>query len=309
VIDCGQRGLYGGTDIWSTSWRVRESLGNHHEASDALQRWGLLASALSGRTLQVATAPGQPPWTDGNTVYLDPGASVRNQLKALAVQASLLAAGSLAPDIARRLSRHPALTRRYLGLEGHRALAANESLLPPAARSLVDRDMAGRSDSPAASLALALSRAVIGDAPACFGVIRARNLLVSIRRGRASSAHGAHVPRRQRNSLASLDGIDHDDFDDVVDIFSSPVGSGGALGRLFTTMLGVVRRLNDGGPLGADAPTHRRRSGARGGGNAVFSTGVSSLEEDNAVSEGHGTKYPEWDIHRRCYRPDWCTVQ
>src|SRR5262249_3608222 len=25
--------------------------------------------------------------------------------------------------------------------------------------------------------------------------------------------------------------------------------------------------------------------------------------------QGRGTKYPEWDVHRRRYREDWCTVQ
>jgi nitric oxide reductase activation protein len=30
------------------------------------------------------------------------------------------------------------------------------------------------------------------------------------------------------------------------------------------------------------------------------------LEE--AVAEGRGTQYPEWDIRRHRYRPDWCTV-
>jgi hypothetical protein len=102
----------------------------------------LLASALSGRALRVAPGePGEPAWTDGRSVFVDAGASARDRLEALAVQASLLAAGSLEPDVVRRLTRRPALARRYLAVEGHRALAASEDLLPPSLRSLIDRDL------------------------------------------------------------------------------------------------------------------------------------------------------------------------
>ena len=103
----------------------------------ALERLGLLASAISGRALQVAPGePGEPAWTDGRVVFVDADTSTREQLEAVAVQASLLAAGSLEPDVVRRLTRRPALARRYLAVEGHRALAAIEDLLPPSVRSL-----------------------------------------------------------------------------------------------------------------------------------------------------------------------------
>jgi nitric oxide reductase activation protein len=42
--------------------------------------------------------------------------------------------------------------------------------------------------------------------------------------------------------------------------------------------------------------------------NAVFSTRITGNMEQAPV-EGRGTKYPEWDIHRRRYRQNWCTVQ
>ena len=77
------------------------------------------------------------------TVFVDADTSTRDQLEALAVQASLLAAGSLEPDVVRRLTRRPALARRYLAVEGHRALAANEHLLPLRVRSLIDGERRG----------------------------------------------------------------------------------------------------------------------------------------------------------------------
>lgn len=279
------------------------------EDTNGLGRLGILASAISGYTLEVrSVASGEPPWTDGRVVYVDDEQRKRHQLEALAVQASLLAQGSLAPDILRKLTRRPAAARRYLAVEGHRAMAAIEGLLPPFARSLIDCDVATRTDSPEASLALALSREPIPDPPGAFGAIRARNVLAARDRAAASAAPGEHIPRRQRNQeLAELDEDDDQEADDVMDVFSSPVGGAGVMGRLLQKMLGMVRQLSGGGPPGADAPTHRSRWGARGGGRAVVSTAQASAF-DEAFGEGHGTTYPEWDVHRRRYRPDWCTV-
>src|SRR5436309_14134996 len=105
-----------------------------------LDRLRLLASAFAGRTLEVAAAePGEPTWTDGATVYVDAAATRAHQVRGLGVQASLLAAGSLEPDVLRRLARRPALAQRYLALEGHRALAANDDVLPPVVLRILDR--------------------------------------------------------------------------------------------------------------------------------------------------------------------------
>lgn len=276
---------------------------------DDLERLGLLASALSGSPLQVAALEaGGPAWTDGKTVFIDPGSDVRDRLQALTVQASLLAAGSLAPEVIGKLTRRPALARRYLAIEGHRALVANDQLLPPVVRSLVDCDIAARTDSPAASLAAAHSGQQTGDPPANFGAIRARNLLASRRHGDRSVA-GEHIPgRRSGKKSIELDEDENGDGGDVVDTFSSPVGGGGAIGTLLQKMLGVVRQLGEGGSPGADAPTHRTRSGARGGASFVFSGRQVDAMGDDADARS-GATYPEWDVHRRRYRPNWCTVQ
>lgn len=167
-------------------------MANDDVIAERVQRLNLLASALSGYALRVAPVePGTPAWTDGRTVFLDSEASTRSQVEALAVQASLLAAGSLEPNVLRRLVRRRTLARRYLAVEAHRALAANSTMLPPRVRSLIDRDMAARSDSPAASLEVALSRQPIADPPEVFGVIRARNVLVGKTAHRRRSRTGA----------------------------------------------------------------------------------------------------------------------
>lgn len=272
------------------------------------ERFGLLASALSGSTLQVAAGEkGEPAWTDGNTVFIAPGGDTGDRLQAIAVQASLLAAGSLAPEVTRKLARRPKLARRYLAIEGHRALAANEDMLPLFLRRLIDYDVATRVESPAASLAAARSREAIADPPATFGTIQARNLKASTKTTENEGTAGAHNPRRQSaRELAELEDDETDD-DDVDDIFSSPVGGGGAIGKLFQRMLEVVRKLGGGTP-GADSPTHRTGKGRQGGAATVSSTAVQE-PVDAAAGESDGIKYPEWDMHRQRYRPDWCTVR
>src|SRR5512143_524130 len=131
---------------------------NDRADSETVARLGLLASAISRRPVQVAAAaPGEPAWTDGAVLYLDACTSARERLESLAVQASLLAAGSLDHGIVRGLVRRPAVARRYLAVEGHRALATMDAFLPPAVRSLIRSDVAASSDSPAASLSAAKS--------------------------------------------------------------------------------------------------------------------------------------------------------
>jgi nitric oxide reductase NorD protein len=275
-----------------------------------LERFGLLASALSGSALHVAPVEtGEPAWTDGNTVFIDPGLDTHDRLQALAVQASLLAAGSLAPEVMRKLVRRPKLAKRYLAIEGHRALAANEDLLPLHVRRLIDYGLATRVDSPIASLAAARCREAIADPPTNFGTIHARKLKAAISATENDGTAGAHNPRRKSDrELAELADDQTDDGDDVHDIFSSPVGGGGAIGKLFQRMLGVVRKLGAGGTPGADSPTHRSRTGRQGGANTVYSAAMHEPVDD-AAGDSDGIKYPEWDVHRQRYRPDWVTVQ
>ncbi len=275
---------------------------------DGPQRLALLASALAGRTLAVAAgAEGEPAWTDGITVFVDAAAPPARQLESVTVQASLLACGGLEPDLLRKLGRRASLARRYLAVEGHRALAANDELLPSSVRSVIDVGLAARVGSPAESLEVAVNGDV-ADPPASFGVLKPRTLLATHATVAQTDVEAAHSPRRDPSkNLAELD----DDADGVVgddtDPFSSPVGGGGAIGKLLQRMLSRVRQLNGNGPPGADAQTHRSHNGIRGAG-MVTSTATPASEGDDDVDGGEGRKYPEWDVHRRRYRPDWCTV-
>lgn len=278
------------------------------EARPDVARLGLLASALAQRPLQVAPgAPGELAWTDGKVIFVDASESRRAQLESLVVQASLLAAGSLDHDIVRRLGRREALARRYIAVEGYRALAAAESFLPSSLSALLAARIGPKSDCPEASLAAAQSRADIGAPPDSFGAIHARRFIAAMRRTQGATSSRPTVARERRLALQLADDSTSDGERDP---FASPVGGGGAIGKWLSKMLTAVRQVQGGGsPGAADAPTHWTRRRARGNGKAVFSTVAANAIEDSAASdEKRGTTYPEWDVHERRYRSDWCSV-
>jgi nitric oxide reductase NorD protein len=271
---------------------------------------GMLASAFAGRPMAVAgQRPGEPAWTDGHTVFVDTLSATC--LKTIAVQASMVAAGSLDSEIARRLARHPRLARRYLAVEGHRALVSNADVLPRTLCRLADADLAGRSDSPAASLRIASGKSAIEDPPAEFGIIRAAKILAAGAQA-AKPADGeqpGHVPRSERaRELEELDDGEIDDTDNP-DLFTSPVGGGGSIGKWLKKMLSSARKTGSGGgPPGADSPKHRTRSSRRGA-DAVRSLASVAGEEVDDDPAADGLRYPEWDVNRKAYRPHWCTVR
>jgi Mg-chelatase subunit ChlD len=270
------------------------------------ERLAMLASALTGRTVATADGvPGEPAWTDGVTIFLDPEALPEAQLESLVVQASLLAGGSLEPTIVRKLARRPALTRRYLAVEGRRALAANAALLPPALRPFLAQHR-GHPEiaTPAESLAVAAESRSIADPPPSFGVIRVQALL----KHAEHSTHGPRLPRVSTGQLRDSTELDPDPADTGADPLSSPVGAGGAIGKLLGRLTSGVRRIGGGGPPnGGGQGLHTGRvNGAVGV--------VASTASRNRMGAGPGDgqsgelRYPEWDLHRAGYKANWCTV-
>ncbi len=288
---------------------------------DRLQALGMFASALAGRPVAVAgLQPGELPWTDGQTIYVDPAARGRARLealKAVAVQASMIAAGSLDPDVLRSLIRHPRLARRYLAVEAHRALITNSDLLPGILASMGNRDIASRSDSPAVSLSIAEGRAAIDEPAPEFGVIRAAKVLAGCSRTAKQQDRESprHVPRgRGPEKLDEFDDGEIDDSDDP-DMFTSPVGGGGFIGKCLKKMLSSARKTGTGGgPPGADTPTHRTNrtnSGIRGlqAVSSLASISSEDVDDDEAKTAADGVTYPEWDVTHKSYRHAWCTVR
>ena len=272
----------------------------------------MVASALAGRSVAVAALHrGEPSWTDGQTIFVDLAAGA-GVLESIAVQASLIAAGSLDVETVRPMSRKSRLTARYLALEGHRTLAANADLLPGVLARLSDPAIASRTDSPAASLSVATSNEEVSDPPAAFGVMRVKKVLAAGERAVKQVDHDTvgHAPRRDgEQELEELDDGEVADPDGGRDLFTSPVGGGGFIGKWLKKMLGSQRQSDGsgGGPPGADAPTHRTNSANRGA--RAVSSMASVFFDDQADVESGGVTYPEWDVNRKVYRPDWCTVR
>src|ERR1700735_3324530 len=276
------------------------------EGADAgrLHNFVMFATAFAGRPVAVdEQLPGDPPWTDGRTVFIDTSAPFRANLEAIAVQASMIAAGSLDPDVVRPLARHSRLARRYLAIEGHRALVANAAVLPRVLTSLGTADVAVRSGSPAESLIVASGNGQIDDPPAEFGIIRATKVLaVSARAAKQIEQEApAHVPRREQSQQLTDLGDDEAEDSDDPDLFTSPVGGGGFIGKWLKKMLSSARKTGSGGgPPGADTPTHRTNSGKRGA-NAVSSLASTAGEDvDDPKTAADGVRYPEWDATRKC---------
>ncbi len=255
-----------------------------------------------------AGAPHGAAWTDGSSIFVDPDAEPALQRESLAVQAALLGAGSLDREMTTAVARRPALSRRYLAVEGHRALRVHEALLPPSVLRRIDWDVALRADSPAASLALAAGRDHIDDPPAVFGAIRPRHMGVGAASPPQKDALRPHLPRRGSDSeLRQLDDAE-DDVGPVIDLLSSPVGGGGGIGRLLKRLFGDTR--SDGvGPPGADAPTHGSRRARGRTTSATLSSATAGLSDLAATGRSRSTKYPEWDGRQRwcLLKPDWCT--
>lgn len=276
----------------------------------SLPQLSILASALAGRDVVVEYAEaGVPSWTDGGVIFVDAGLEYRKQVQSLCVQCALLSAGSLQPEIVRKFVRKPELAKRYLAIEGHRALSVLGDVLPMSLLELIDTGLAARSESPAASLAIAIGKDTLPDHQDVFGIIKPRALLASQAYVGGSASEGKHVPRQQSDKpLEELSAEADQNDEDVEDAASSPVGGGGGLGKLLQKMFEMVRQIKGGGSPGAEAATHWSRSGPRAKVQALRST-MRAESVDDASGKGAGILYPEWDVHRRCYRPDWCTVQ
>ena len=273
-----------------------------------LSRFELLASAIAGRNVTIETTDQKGgAWTDGATIFVLDGSPTPMAIRCVVMQAALLGAGSLDGEVLERLMRSTKLCRRYLSVEGHRALAALDPMLPPSARRLCDPAIAALSTSPSRSLAIASADQVLDDPPEAFGVIRPRRLRRLVDAPGSDPAPAAYQPRSPgRDLLTDLD----DDVEDPLegpDFLSSPVGGGGAIGRL---LKGLLRsgRSSSSGPPGSDAPTHRSRRGTRA--SRDFGLAPATLPEaaPGDVFAPRGATYPEWDVHRGRYRPDWCTV-
>ena len=152
--------------------------------------------------------------------------------------------------------------------EGRHALVRTPYLIPAALSDLLDKSRPG-STSPADSLVLASSKIELPQPPTDFGVLRPKSVIAA-QWSAATQAdqHGAgHVPPAKL-AKAELEELDDGEIDDSggADLFTSPVGGGGAIGNWLKKFPNSARSTDDsgGGPPGADTPTHRTNRSNRG---------------------------------------------
>lgn len=278
-------------------------------------RFRFLASFLAGRPLGVAeAAAGEPAHTDGRTVFVSAGRPVPEQRREVLVQSALLSAGSLDRPRVRALRGRPRLARRYLALEGSRGLAELALRIPLAAGLRPEAEPTTRSADE--SLEVARSRRTVADPPEWFGAIRPSRLL-----GAASAGPGVRPGDGDlRLPFQPTEVPDaHDDGDDdrepgeksrLLGLFENPLFDSSRVSELLYKLFGASRSPGE-GAAGGEMPVRAlRRVGSVGPDARPLPVPLhfTTRGTPGAAAGVGGALYPEWDVHRNRYRPEWCRV-
>jgi nitric oxide reductase NorD protein len=276
-------------------------------------RFRLLATFIADRSVEIAEAPAeQPAHTNGDVIFVSSGASVADQRREMLVQSALLGAGSLDSHVVKSLRARPSVARRYLALEGHRALAALAEQIPVAADLCPGQRPS--TASVAESLEIAKGRMHAPDAPPWYGVIKPSQLLAS---SAAAGARPGDKDLRLEFDVLDLPEAD-DDADDnersresrILKLFDNPLFKTQTLSDYMRKLLGNSRSRTDDAP-GAELAVRAMRRAHDAGPNArPLPTRIHFTDDGKpgaAIGVG-GRLYPEWDVFNNRYRPDWCRV-
>ncbi len=276
-------------------------------------RFRLLATFIAGRTVDVAEAPaGEAAHTNGQVVFVSAGRSVAEQRREMLIQSALLGAGSLEQRLVKALRARPSLARRYLALEGRRALAELAGQMPLAATLLFEGEPSTATADE--SLEMAKGRAKVAEPPEWFGVIRPSRLLAT------SAGPGAQATDKHlRLQFDPIDLPEADDDDDdseqsgeskILKLFDNPLFTSRTISDYLRKMLGDSRSPAD-GAAGAEMQVRSIRRTHEVGANArPLPTRIRFTDDGKpgaAVGVG-GALYPEWDVYNDRYRADWCRV-
>ena len=275
-------------------------------------RFRFLATFLAGRSLGVTEASaGEAAYTDGRFVFVSAGRSVSEQRREVLVQGALLGAGSLDHRWVRALRGRPKVARRYLALEGHRALAALGAKLPLAA----ELRPAGEPTTSTAggSLEVARGRRRVAAPPEWFGVIRPSRLLAAPAGGPGARAGDSDL-RLDLDPTRLPEAQDDGDAPQgmeskLLKLLGSPLASS-TLSDLFNKMFGSSRSPGE-GAAGGEMPVRSLRRvdgvGATARPLPVRLRFTTRGAPGSAAGVG-GALYPEWDVHNGRYRPEHCRV-
>lgn len=269
-------------------------------------RFGLLASAITGRRMMI-TCITDPAGTDGRAIWVEPSGDVRAQVL---LQAALLRAGSLEAVVVRQLFGRPSLTRRYLAVEGRRALLEISNLVANGVCPEVDR-LSMIVSSPEESLAVARSRVRVPTAPVWFGQIRPRQLLASGALAAGDEAIARALGQRALGVPEEMPDEQDDDEDEydsrsIFEAVATMLGDN-PLARVLRNQLGT-RDRSVSGP-GGQGGTATGNVGRRSRGNSMVIE--APREWDVIARDLVGPRlhlYPEWVDSRAEFRPNWCSV-
>jgi Mg-chelatase subunit ChlD len=275
-------------------------------------RFKMLASALARRSVAVVSLPGEAAHTDGLRVFVTAGSPLEEQRRQVILQAALLGSGSLDDALVKRLRTRPKVAGRYLALEGRRVLAR----LPGRIASIPTLAEAGDplTASATESLDVAEGRQPVPGPPDWFGQIRPSYLL-----GKAPPAAGTR-PSVTDLKLAltpnALPEADEDDTELAVEstllkLFQHPLSKSKAVSSFLAKLLGTSRSLSLTDAGGGVLPVGALRSVESVGPDARPAPVPFRFGNDDAPGAAGrlgGSLYPEWDVHKQQYRPEWCRV-
>jgi Mg-chelatase subunit ChlD len=276
-------------------------------------RFRFLASFIAGRSLGVAEAAlGETAHTDGCFVFVSAGRPVWEQRREVLLQAALLGAGSLDHGRVRSIRGRPKVARRYLALEGRRVFAELALRVPLAAALRPDGEPI--TSSADESLKVARGRGKVADPPQWFGVIRPARLLAAPHR--ASGARPSDDDLRLEFDPTVVpetrESGDEEPGEEskILRLFENPLFNSNSLSDFFSKLFGASRSPGD-GAAGSELPVRALRRADRSGPEArPLSVPLRFATEGPpaaAVGVG-GALYPEWDVYRSRYRPEWCRV-
>lgn len=271
-------------------------------------RFRLLATSVAGSALEVARAkPGEAAHTDGRAIFV-PAGTPFDQRRQVLVQSALLGAGSLDGQQIRALRGRPIRARRYLALEGSRALYELAQQLPlAAAHSAGVRPMTVTADE---SLGVAKSRRVVPEPPDWFGVIHPSLLLKDLDNDRPPRAGKPHFAVDATEVAESEDDPNQNRRGSaLLRLFENPLMSSRVMSNFLRKLFGTAR--SDGedtarAELNIKVSRRADRVGAQARAQSIAST--PDRGKLLAVRGVRAALYPEWDTFRGRYRSEWCRV-
>ena len=278
-------------------------------------RFRLLASYLAGRPLTVLDGPpGEGASTDGQHIFVSAGRPLGEQRWEVVVQAGLLGAGSLDADVLRGLRGRPRVAQRYLALEGRRVLAGLTLAVPPA--PALEPAGPPTTSGVADSLAVAGSRRRVPDPPDWFGGLRPSRILGAppAGPGRAPTDQDLQL-RIKPSAIPEADETDDDEMGEeskILKLFQNPLANSNALTNFLSKLLGLSRSPgpSSSGGGGEVALSAIRRVDKVGPDAKPLPVPLRFVDDDTPGPAGGiaGALYPEWDVHKERYRPEWCRV-